>query len=238
MEYLRADYTEVWAAARNVPLARFADHAASIVSMGLDRVGLLPAEDVIHRLREFDEVVSWYGANRQEFRELMEFRFLEALPGGGEHATDFYLRQVGAEPGAAPQIDCPRQNGGYAIIHPFASSASKRWPLERFEELAKRLSKRMPVRWCCGPEEEYPGAARIQNLYELGCWIAGGRVFIGNDSGISHLAAAVGTPAVALFGPTDPAVWAPRGPSVQVIAKASIAEITVDEVEAAIGYPA
>jgi ADP-heptose:LPS heptosyltransferase len=41
--------------------------------------------------------------------------------------------------------------------------------------------------------------------------------YIGNDSGITHLAAACGVPTVALFGPTDPRIWAPRGPAVQVI---------------------
>ena len=48
-------------------------------------------------------------------------------------------------------------------------------------------------------------------------WPAGWRrrgLYIGNDSGITHLAAAVGTPVLALFGPTDPEVWAPRGPHV------------------------
>src|SRR5674476_1158977 len=54
-----------------------------------------------------------------------------------------------------------------------------------------------------------PGAVRIDDLYELACWLAKARVFIGNDSGITHLAAAVGTPVLALFGPTDPEVWAP-----------------------------
>jgi ADP-heptose:LPS heptosyltransferase len=55
-------------------------------------------------------------------------------------------------------------------------------------------------------------------------------VYIGNDSGISHLAAAAGAPVVALFGPTDPAVWAPRGPRVRILAAAGLRS-TVDEVE-------
>ena len=69
----------------------------------------------------------------------------------------------------------------------------------------------MPVRWCAGENEELAEAVRIDNLYDLGCWLAQARVYIGNDSGISHLAAAVGTPTIVLFGPTNPAVWAPRG---------------------------
>jgi len=57
---------------------------------------------------------------------------------------------------------------------------------------------------------------RIDDLYELAQWLAGARLYIGNDSGVTHLAAAVGIPVLALFGPTDPAVWAPRGANVRV----------------------
>lgn len=56
--------------------------------------------------------------------------------------------------------------------------------------------------------------------------------FLGHDSGISHLAAAVGTPSLALFGPTDPATWAPQGKRVALIAndRGAMSEITVEEV--------
>ena len=75
----------------------------------------------------------------------------------------------------------------------------------------------MPVRWCRGPEDPpLDDAVEIGNLYELACWLARARLYIGNDSGITHLAAAVGTPVLALFGPTDPRVWAPRGEHVRV----------------------
>ncbi len=50
-----------------------------------------------------------------------------------------------------------------------------------------------------------------------------------------HLAAAVGTPVVALFGPTDPAVWSPRGDRIAVIRRMPMEEITVDDVIAAMG---
>jgi ADP-heptose:LPS heptosyltransferase len=75
----------------------------------------------------------------------------------------------------------------------------------------------MPVYWCYGPDDPpEDDAVRIADLYELACWLAKASLFVGNDSGITHLAAAVGTPVLALFGPTDPAVWAPRGRDVKV----------------------
>ncbi len=86
-----------------------------------------------------------------------------------------------------------------------------------FEEIASRLSAKMPVYWLCGPEEELEGAVRIDDLYELACWLRRARIFVGNDSGISHLAAAVGTPVQAFFRTTDPRTWGPRGPSVNTI---------------------
>ncbi len=92
----------------------------------------------------------------------------------------------------------------------------------------------MPVRWCAGPEEALEDAVRFEDLGELARFLAGARLFLGNDSGIAHLAAAVGTPVVALFGPTDPAVWAPRGPHVSVVARPALDSIGVDEVIATI----
>src|ERR1035437_9126967 len=116
-----------------------------------------------------------------------------------------------------PRSECAVEREDYAVIHPFSGSTRKNWPLEKFRGLAKKLERVMPVRWCTGEDDPpLPGAVRIDDLYELACWLAKARVFIGNDSGITHLAAAVGTPVLALFGPTDPEVWAPRGPHVRV----------------------
>jgi heptosyltransferase-3 len=226
LESLRADYTEVWCASQNVPLVRFADSTQSVVASGLDRLGLLPAEEVIDRLRSFDSVISWYGTNRPEFRALTEelglpFQFLPALPPGGGHAVEFYgdqARQLGGKPESRfPEIRCPAKERAFAVIHPFASSPAKRAPMAVFESAARRLAEIMPVHWLAGPEEELAGAVRIEDLYELACWLRGARIFVGNDSGISHLAAAVGTPVQAFFRTTDPRVWAPRGPSVNTV---------------------
>ena len=242
MERLRAGYTEVWTAGVNVPLARFANHARPIVTAGLDRLGIVDAPEVVERLRRFDSIVSWYGANRPEFRELtaslgLPFTFHAALPAEpGTHAADFFLSQVGAERGGIPRLEMPPlPREDFAVIHPFSGSPRKNWPLERFQELAERLQRRMPVCWCCGPEDERPGAVRIADLYELARWLSTARIFIGNDSGVTHLAAAAGTPVVVLFGPTDPGVWAPRGPKVRVIARAAMSDLPTDEVERAVG---
>lgn len=232
MEFLRCDCLEVWVAAPNVPLVRFADRMRSIASTGLDMVGIPdrePARELMDYLAGFEEIVSWYGTARAEFRAAvmgLPFGFLPALPEEGlqVHAADYYLAQVGGRGPALPRLDCPRWEGGFAVIQPFSGSARKNWPLERYRELARALGARMPVRWCAGPEEPLEGAVRFADLHELACWLAGARLYIGNDSGITHLAAATGAPVVALFGPTDPAVWAPRGPRVEIVATAEPGE--------------
>jgi heptosyltransferase-2 len=230
LESLRADYTEIWCAGPNVSLARFADAARSIVAAGLDRLGLLNDDDVVERLRGFDSIISSYGTNRPEFQALtrelgLVFHFLPALPDGRAHAIDFYNDQArsvgGVAPSRFPVLTCPVAARSFAVVHPFASAVAKRAPMEWFQRVADRLSREMPVHWLCGPEETLPGAVRIDNLYDLGCWLAQAHIFVGNDSGISHLAAAVGTPVVAWFGPTDPKVWAPRGPAVHVVSAPS-----------------
>ena len=74
-----------------------------------------------------------------------------------------------------------------------------------------------------------------RDLVERAALLAGCAGYVGNDSGITHLAAAVGIPVVALFGPTDPAVWAPSGRNVTVVraeehTTEGLAEIEVETV--------
>ena len=214
--HLRTAYTEVWTAEANLPLVRFADVKRSIVSAGLDRFGLLNADDVIARLRAFDAIVSWYGAGRPDFRDLvceagLPFEFHAALP-QGMHAVDYYAAQVGLGPGAVPRIETgPVERHGAVVVHPFASSPGKRL-------LSPNAGRAFPDAVTLrGPEEELAGSIFMPDLFDLAKFIAGARAYIGNDSGITHLAAAVGTPTVAVFGPTDPAVWGPRGPRVRIV---------------------
>ena len=221
LEHLRVEYLEVWTASRTVPLVRFADRVQAISSTGLDLLGVTdPPPHLVEELRSFDSIVSWYGGNRPEFRDVVNglpFQFLPALPVAGcpMHATDFYLDQVGAPLGQIPRIAVETIREPYAVIHPFSGSPRKNWPLEKFRSVASRL--RLPVRWCAG-EDDPPllEAVYIPDLLELARFLAGAALYIGNDSGITHLAAAVGTPTLAIFVDSDPAVWAPRGSHVRV----------------------
>lgn len=239
MEFLKADYTEVWVREEVAPLIQFADKVRSIRATGIDLLGLEgidPPRALIDQLRSFHSIISWYGSNRDEFRAEVEklglpFQFLPTLPASGEstHASDYFLAQAGSSGPAIPRIDCASASapGDFAVIHPFSGSPRKNWPIERFQELASRIGT--PVRWCAGPEENLAGSVRLANLFELAGWVRTARIYIGNDSGITHLAAASGAPVVAIFGPTDAAVWAPRGDRVRVVA-GKLDEITVEQV--------
>lgn len=205
---------EIWCPEQNIPLFEHIAPARSLVAEGLDSLVLPPR--TLEKLSRFRRIVSWYGAQREDFREQVRglpFEFHRAIPpeGCGMHAADYYLDQVGAPPGASPQLPFRAPSAGYAVIHPFSGSPAKNWPLGRFRAVAERLAGQMPVYWCAGPEEELADAVRFPDLRGLARWIAAAAVYIGNDSGISHLAAACGVPVIALFGPTDPRVWAPRG---------------------------
>lgn len=218
MQALRSAFTEVWTPSSLVPLVQFADSVRSIANTGIDVVGL-PGRPLPERLREFDRIVSWYGANRPEFVEAVSglpFEFHQALPPGdcAMHATDFFLRQVGVSPGGVPAIKTETGAESGTVIHPFSGSKRKNWPIENFREVAAKLEN---VVWLAGPEESFDGSTHFDDLPDVASLIAGATRYIGNDSGITHLAAAVGAPVIAIFGPTDPRIWAPRGENVRVL---------------------
>jgi heptosyltransferase III len=129
---------------------------------------------------------------------------------------------------------------GFLTMHPGSGSAGKNWPVDRYAALARRLGDR-PWLLSLGPADEAaeplarePNAVVTRDLppRALGALLARAGVYVGNDSGVSHLAAAVGVPTVALFGPTSPDVWAPVGPRVRIIRAADqrMESIPVDEV--------
>jgi heptosyltransferase III len=206
------DYSEVWAPRPMLPLIRFADRTRAIADTGLDLLGVIEGARV-GALETFDSIYSWYGAHRPDFRRAvvhLPFTFFPALPPPAEGI-----------PCIATPPD-PVEN--FVAIHPFASALSKRWGIENFRAVAAALDA--PVKWIAGPEEPLDDAVRFDDLYELACWLATARAYIGNDSGIAHLAAAVGTPVVAIFLTTDPRIWAPRGSNVTVLENPAVEGVT------------
>jgi len=200
MEALRTEYTEVWISRPLIPLVRFASKTRAIADTGLDLAGL-PGMPVPPDLNQFDRIHSWYGTNRPEFREAVKdlpFVFHPAIPV--------------APPTLIPRISISGPSHGQIVLHPFSGSAKKNWPLKNFRALSRQLEN---VAWTCGPEEELANATRFSDLGALSEWLSGARLFIGNDSGITHLAAALNVPTLALFGPTDPSIWCPAGAHVQ-----------------------
>jgi heptosyltransferase-1 len=101
------------------------------------------------------------------------------------------------------------------VLLPGAGKREKQWPIERFRELAARLGSRALAVWGPGEEEL---AARIgcriaprTNLRELAGILRHAEVVVGGDTGPLHLAAALGTKVVGLYGPTDPRRNGPYG---------------------------
>ncbi len=136
------------------------------------------------------------------------------------------------------------------VLQPGAGSPAKAWP--GFAPLARRLRDAgLRVVALAGPADRSAverllatGAlaedalAREWPLTRVAALLSMARAAVGNDSGPTHLAAAVGCPTVAVFGPTDPAVWAPIGPHVSVVAGAARAapwtDLGPDRVETAL----
>jgi ADP-heptose:LPS heptosyltransferase len=133
---------------------------------------------------------------------------------------------------------------GASLIHAGSGSPRKNWPIERFVELSHRLkTSGRRIAWVLGPAEADFDEGVFRDdlivrapLQELAATLARSRLFVGNDSGVSHLAAALGTPTVAIFGPTDPVVWGGDGPRVRTVRGpgGALLDLPVDAVKAAI----
>ncbi|MDQ6626250.1 MAG: glycosyltransferase family 9 protein [Verrucomicrobiota bacterium] len=123
--------------------------------------------------------------------------------------------------------------GRVIAIHSGSGSPTKNWPIKKWQELARHLldsDAAASLLIIGGEADAHPLAAMKQTfgservrfaeklaLPLLTAALERCALFLGHDSGISHIAAAVDTPCVLLFGPTDPAVWAPANPRVRVL---------------------
>ncbi len=182
-------------------------------------------------------------------------------PDGDGHVSAGYLRAIGEDASpvdarleptpddlaAASRVltECKCDTANLIVIFPGSGSPAKNWPADRFAALALRLSKRACFVVVLGPAEismepifREAGVAVLKDL-DLPT-VAGiarfAAAFVGNDSGVSHLGAAVGASGVAIFGPTDPARWRPlsAGGRVEVLRGDPIDSIEVRDVAGAL----
>jgi ADP-heptose:LPS heptosyltransferase len=120
-------------------------------------------------------------------------------------------------------------------IHSGSGGASKCWPVRNFAAVITALWRReIPVLLLTGPADESrlaelqkllpmpPNPSLLSNLInapllEIAQRLSVCRGYLGNDAGITHLAALLGVPTLALFGPSDPLIWSPQGPAVRIL---------------------
>lgn len=116
-------------------------------------------------------------------------------------------------------------------VHPGSGGRGKIWPLRKWHALLRWLRAHFshPVLAVLGPADGHlkPFANELRKLgvtiiedvplERLAAFLAESALYIGNDSGVSHLAAAMGTPTIVIFGPTRPEIWAPRGIRVEIV---------------------
>jgi heptosyltransferase-2 len=159
-----------------------------------------------------------------------------ALPKGARLPADWPLPELQVPPA---EVAAWRQRQGLApdgrrvvAFAPGAVGPSKRWPY--FAELARRMTEDGNTVWVIGGPDERPLAAEIagaggphvhdltgSDLRNAILALAAADAAVSNDSGLLHVAAAIGTPAVGIFGPTSPWHWAPLNPIAAAIETAS-----------------
>jgi heptosyltransferase-2 len=132
-----------------------------------------------------------------------------------------------------PRLSVERKSAPSSKLgfHVGSGSPKKNWPIQQWTELTQRLDGFFSDFLLIGGEADDEavrefrarcGVGRLEtllnaSLMDLCQALNGCMVFLGHDSGVTHLAAAVGTPTVALFGPSDARVWAPLGDHVRVV---------------------
>jgi ADP-heptose:LPS heptosyltransferase len=162
------------------------------------------------------------------------------------HQGDYYLSCLGLSPSHSPVVKIPLRpeaiqwsdaywdghglkEKSVLVLAPGSGSRDKNWPAAYFAAMARwwRERTRGDVIVLLGPVEQERGGfdrladncipARNLNLAQVAALLSRGALYVGNDSGMTHLAAAIGAPTVALFGPSDARRWTPRGPKVLLL---------------------
>jgi heptosyltransferase III len=229
------------------------------------RDGSLPPE-LIDYFSGFDQVISYLFDPDQIFARNLRRAGVRHLITGSpkmndqEHAARQLARPLESlalylqDPVARIQPNEKRKlDPELMAIHCSSGSESKNWPLDRFLSLSNALlqqSEKRRLLFVVGEADHArwrelqpflpPDKIQLVDnlpLTALANLLQNCAGFVGHDSGISHLAAAVGVPSVLLFGPTDPAIWAPQNGQVRVLRgpNRTMEEIGVREVLDSLG---
>lgn len=147
-----------------------------------------------------------------------------------------------------PVNGCPGDSGRFTVgIHPGSSRQFKmflkRWPREKYAALAMKFvdEKKARVFVFIGPDDEdavfaagdkYADSILFvrKPIDEIPAEINNCGLFVGNDSALAHISAALGVPTVAIFGPSDPARTRPRGKNVSVVRSVDLNSLSVSEI--------
>jgi ADP-heptose:LPS heptosyltransferase len=161
-----------------------------------------------------------------------------------EHVASavFYLGVPITEIPRARLFADPVAAGQHALLHPFASQPDKTWPAARFLAVARHLDEDLGLEpiFIGGGDDLSPFRAYRTlagaPLTDIKSLLARAMLFVGNDSGPAHMAAAFGVPSVVIFGSSDPVIWAPWRTTAEVLTlPGGIDAVTVDDVLAALG---
>lgn len=171
--------------------------------------------------------------------------------GGTLHATDTFLKPLERlaifDADAVPRLPLPQRPAAAPMIavHPNPETGARAWPESKWRNLAVAITAKTSCEvLLIGDEaqgrvlqriaaEAPPNRARVvssSSFAELAGHLAGCQALVGHDSGISHLAAALGVPCVTVWGNSNAALWQPRGEHVTVLKnRAGAVGVTVDE---------
>lgn len=213
--------------------------------------GALPWSDCELLISAVSDGKDAWAQNARKFSAARSIFFINPRPPADfdGHVVDFHRRQLAElELPVAPEVPVEQNPDGAIIFHPGSGGESKCWPRERFLDLATRLKRNgiLPTFILGEAEQERWGRELIESLkddfpwylhmglFELSEKMRRGRLYLGNDSGVSHLAGAIGVPSIVLFGPSNDKQWRPRGPAVKILRSqsdpANLETLTVDEV--------
>ncbi len=209
-----------------------AERAVHFDAVDFDSLFTTPSKRLRAHLARFARAVVWMRDTGEIAHALQEcgvpdVRVFPGLPPEQweRHASEYYLEQLGYPPSPPFRLFvAPSDETHDVVLHPGSGGKRKNWPLEKFQDLGRALMDAgRHVAWCTGPAEEEAlppfgvELLRSDSLVELAHILASAHAYVGNDSGVTHLAAAVGCRTFALFGPTNPAIWAPHGRHVTVL---------------------